>query len=144
MAKKSYDWVAIKVQFINSSLTVKEFADKYSIPYGTLKKQATQGKWLDDRSAIGAETVRKSAEVSTDVRAYQLTDLEHECVDTAKKALGKLNMMLDSSDKPNQVAVISSALVNLQKVYRLALGASTENQTVKEVTDFAEWLKNDV
>ena len=51
-------------------------------------------------------------------------------------------MMLDSADKPNQVAVISSALVNLQKVYRLALGASTDNQAVGSSEDFAEWLKD--
>lgn len=142
MAKKSYDWVAIKIQFINSSLTIPEFSEKYDIPLGTLKKQVAQGSWMNERSQVGAETVRKSAEVSSDIRAYQLTDLEHECVDIAKKALGKLNMMLDSADKPNQVAVISSALVNLQKVYRLALGASTDNQAVGSSEDFAEWLKD--
>ena len=123
MAKKSYDWVAIKIQFINSSLTIPEFSAKYDIPLGTLKKQVAQGSWMNERSQVGAETVRKSA-------------------DTAKKALGKLNMMLDSADKPNQVAVISSALVNLQKVYRLALGASTDNQAVGSSEDFAEWLKD--
>lgn len=142
MAKKSYDWVAIKVQFINSSLTVQEFADKFSIPYGTLKKQATQGKWLDERSAIGAETIRKSTEISTDIRAYQLTELENEHIKLAQKAQSKLHYMLDTADNANQVSVVSTAMVNLQKVYRLALGASTENQATQEVSDFNKWLED--
>lgn len=142
MAKKSYDWVAIKVQFINSSLTVQEFADKFSIPYGTLKKQATKGKWLDERVAIGAETIRKSNEISTDIRAYQLTELDNETLKLINRAQKKLAVLIDVSEKANELKSISGAIIDLQKGYRLALGASTENQATQEVSDFTQWLEN--
>lgn len=142
MAKKSYDWVAIKVQFINSSLTIPEFSEKYDIPLGTLKKQVAQGSWMDERSRVGAETVRKSIEVSSDVRAYQLTELESKNIELAKKAQRKLDYMLDTAENANQVSTVANAMVNLQKVYRLALGGSTENQETKEVSSFGGWLED--
>lgn len=141
MAKKSYDWVAIKVQFINSSLSISEFSTKYDIPLGTLKKQVAQGAWIEERSRVGTETVRKSVEVSSDIRAYQLTELEQENINLAKKAQSKLHHMLDTAENANQVSTVATAMVNLQKVYRLALGASTDNQATGATTDFAQWLE---
>ncbi|QLB20084.1 hypothetical protein A6B43_00285 [Vespertiliibacter pulmonis] len=141
MAKKSYDWVAIKVQFINSSLTISEFSEKYSIPFGTLKKQVAQGSWLDERSQVGTETVRKSVEVSSDIRAYQLTELDNKTLALIGKAQDKLARMIEQSAEAKELKSISSAIVDLQKGYRLALGASTENQSKQDVSEFADWVK---
>lgn len=141
MAKKSYDWVAIKVQFINSSLTISEFSEKYSIPFGTLKKQVAQGSWLDERSQVGTETVRKSVEVSSDIRAYQLTELDNKTLALIGKAQDKLARMIERSAEAKELKSISSAIVDLQKGYRLALGASTENQSKQDVSEFADWVK---
>lgn len=141
MAKKSYDWVAIKVQFINSSLTIPEFSEKYNIPLGTLKKQVAQGSWMDERSRVGAETVRKSVEVSSDIRAYQLTELDNKTLSLIGKAQDKLERMIEKSGEAKELKSISSAIVDLQKGYRLALGASTENQATTEGFDRESWLK---
>lgn len=141
MAKKSYDWVAIKVQFINSSLTIPEFSEKYDIPLGTLKKQVAQGSWMDERSRVGAETVRKSVEVSSDIRAYQLTELDNKTLTLIGKAQDKLERMIEQSAEAKELKSISGAIVDLQKGYRLALGASTDNQATKEVKDFSVWLE---
>ncbi|MFZ7198495.1 hypothetical protein [Avibacterium avium] len=141
MAKKPYDWVAIKVQFINSSLTISEFSEKYNIPLGTLKKQVAQGSWMDERSRIGTETVRKSVEVSTDIRAYQLTELDNETLHLISQAQKRLASLIEISEKANELKSISSAIVDLQKGYRLALGASTENQATSEGFDRENWLK---
>lgn len=141
MAKKSYDWVAIKVQFINSSLTIPEFSQKYDIPLGTLKKQVAQGLWMDERSRVGAETVRKSVEVSSDIRAYQLTELDNKTLALIGKAQDKLERMIEQAAEAKELKSISGSIVDLQKGYRLALGASTENQATQAVSEFSDWIK---
>lgn len=141
MAKKSYDWVAIKVQFINSSLTIPEFSQKYDIPLGTLKKKVAQGLWMEERSRVGAETVRKSVEVSSDIRAYQLTELDNKTLALIGKAQDKLERMIEQAAEAKELKSISGSIVDLQKGYRLALGASTENQAVGSGADFAKIIE---
>lgn len=40
------------------------FSGKYGIPFGTLTKQVSQGKWLDEGINIGSDTGQKSIEFS--------------------------------------------------------------------------------
>ncbi|CAM3861552.1 hypothetical protein [Avibacterium endocarditidis] len=141
MAKKSYDWVAIKVQFINSSLSAKEFAEKYGIPYGSLSKQVAQGKWIDERKLIGKDAENKSIEFSVNNRAAKLAQIDDDCVKTAELINNKIIELLPTIDSPVALKALSGALKDTQSVTRLALGASTENQATSEGFDRENWLK---
>lgn len=140
MAKKSYDWVAIKVQFINSSLSAKEFAEKYGIPYGSLSKQVAQGKWNDERKTVGKDTENKSIEYSVNNRAAKLAQIDDDCVKTAEEINRKLRELLPTIDSPMALKALSGTLKDTQAVTRLALGASTDNQAVDSSVNFAEIL----
>lgn len=141
MAKKSYDWVAIKVQFINSSLSTREFAKQNDIPFGTLKRKVSQELWLEERSNIDPILIQKSVEKSIDNRVDELTKFEQENLKAISKAQKKVIGMLGICEKPSEIKALSGALVDFQKVYRLALGASTENQATSEGFDRENWLK---
>ncbi|VEH67288.1 Uncharacterised protein [Rodentibacter pneumotropicus] len=141
MAKKSYDWGAIKVQFINSSLSTREFAEQNDIPFGTLKRKVSKELWLEERSNIAPMVIQRSVEKIIDNRVDELTKFEKENLKAISKAQNKVIGMLEMCEKPNEIKALSSALVDFQKVYRLALGASTENQATQEVTDFNSWLE---
>lgn len=141
MAKKSYDWVAIKVQFINSSLSTREFAEKYGIPFGTLTKQVAQGKWLDERISIGSDVEQKSIEYSVNNRAAKLAQVDDDCVKTAEEINRKLRELLPTIDSPMALKALSGTLKDTQAITRLAIGASTDNQAVGSPPDYAKWLK---
>lgn len=141
MAKKSYDWVAIKVQFINSSLSISDFSERHNIPFGTLKKQVAQGRWLDERSVIGTEMVRKSTEISIESKALKLAQVDGDCVKTAEEINKKLRELLPTIDSPMALKALSGTLKDTQSVVRLALGASTENQATGSVKSFDDWVK---
>lgn len=141
MAKKSYDWVAIKVQFINSSLSTREFAEKYGIPFGTLTKQVAQGKWLDERISIGSDAEQKSIEYSVNNRAARLAKFDDDCVDLADEFRKKAKEFLHQIDSPMALKALTGAMKDTQAMARLALGASTDNQATKEVKDFSVWLE---
>lgn len=141
MAKKSYDWVAIKIQFVNSSLSTREFAEKYGIPFGTLTKQVAQGKWLDERISIGSYTEQKSIEYSVNNRAAKLAQFDDDCVSLADEFRKKAQEFLHQIDSPMALKALTGAMKDTQAMARLALGASTENQATQEVTDFNSWLE---
>lgn len=140
MAKKSYDWVSIKLQFINSSLTTREFAEKYGIPFGTLTKQVAQGKWLEERIIIGSDTEQKSIEFSVNNRAARLAKFDDDCVDLADDFRKKAKEFLHQIDSPMALKALTGAMKDTQAMARLALGASTENQAVDANFDFAKIL----
>lgn len=141
MAKKSYDWVAIKVQFINSSLSTREFAEKYGIPFGTLTKQVAQGKWLDERITIGSDTEQKSLEFSVSNRAARLAKFDDDCVDLADDFRKKAKEFLHQIDSPLALKALTGAMKDTQAIARLALGASTENQAIGSAKSFDDWVK---
>lgn len=140
MAKKSYDWVSIKLQFINSSLNTREFAEKYGIPFGTLRKQVAQGKWLDERIIIGSDTEQKSIEFSVNNRAARLAKFDDDCVDLADDFRKKAKEFLHRIDSPMALKALTGAMKDTQAMARLALGASTEDQAVDANFDFAKIL----
>lgn len=141
MAKKSYDWVAIKLQYINSSLNTREFAEKYGIPFGTLTKQVAQGKWQDERNTIGSHTEQKSIEFSVNNRAAKLAKFDDDCVELADDFRKKAKEFLHQIDSPMALKALTGAMKDTQVIARLALGASTENQSTQNVTEFSDWLK---
>lgn len=141
MAKKSYDWVAIKVQFINSSLSTREFSEKYGIPYGSLSKQVAQGKWLDERKEIGKDTETKSIEFSVNNRAIKLAKVDDDYIELADDFLRKAKALLKEIDSPMALKALTGAMKDTQAMVRLALGASTENQSKQDVSEFADWVK---
>lgn len=140
MAKKSYDWVSIKLQFINSSLSIPEFAESYGIPKSTLSKQVAQGNWLDERNQIGIVTESKSIEFSVNNRAARLAKFDDDCVDLADDFRKKAKEFLHQIDSPMALKALTGAMKDTQAMARLALGASTENQAVDANFDFAKIL----
>lgn len=141
MAKKSYDWVAIKVQFINSSLSTKEFSEKYGIPFGTLTKQVAQGKWLNERNIIGSDTEQKSIEFSVNNRASRLAKFDDDCAELADDFRKKAKEFLHQIDSPMALKALTGAMKDTQAMARLASGASTENLSTREIPPFEDWVK---
>lgn len=142
MAKKSYDWVAIKLEFVKSTLSIRDFAQAYGIPHSTLLKKAAAEKWSDERNQIGIRLESKAVDKVTDDKSDELAQFERKSLKAISRTHDKLLMMLEMAEKPSELKAVSGALVDLQKVYRLALGASTENQANKTVSDFSDWLES--
>lgn len=141
MAKKAYDWGAIKIQFIHSSLSIKDFSEKYGTPYGTLRKQVAQGKWLEERNNIGSDTEQKSIEFSVANRAARLAKIDEEYIKLADEITRKARELMASVDSPMALKALASSIKESQSIARLAMGASTENQSKQEVDAFADWVK---
>lgn len=139
MAK--YDWNVIKTQFITSSLTIEEFATQNAIPVGTLRRQVSKGKWLEERDQVEIKVRSKSIEFVVNDRAARLAKFDDDCVEIADDFRKKAKEFLHQIDSPMALKALTGAMKDAQAMARLALGASTENQAVGNSQDFASWLE---
>ncbi|MGX2956415.1 hypothetical protein ACWIYZ_04905 [Ursidibacter arcticus] len=139
MAK--YDWNVIKTQFITSSLTIEEFATQNAIPVGTLRRQVSQGKWLEERDQVEIKVRSKSIEFSVNNRAARLAKFDDDCIEIADDFRKKAKEFLHQIDSPMALKALTGAMKDTQAMARLALGASTENQAVGNTQDFSVWLE---
>lgn len=49
---KSIDWVSMRVRFLNSDYSLKEFAEQNGVSYSIVRAKASQGKWIKERDAL--------------------------------------------------------------------------------------------
>lgn len=136
------DWVSIGVEFIASNLTVEEFAGSRGIPYSTLKKQATASGWMEKRRASGAQVVREAVELIVDDKAGALAKFDGRMLSIVDSLAFQIEAGAAVADDPSKVKTLASAAKDLQHVYRLALGASTDNQSVQSVVDFEAFVND--
>ena len=60
------DWIAVKNEYINGNCSYRKLAEKYEIPFGTLRARAQKEKWPKLREKqlhrISTKTAQKTAE----------------------------------------------------------------------------------
>ena len=136
------DWSAIGVEFIASNMTVEDFAKFKGIPYGTLKKQATAKEWMEKRCASGTQVVRGAIELIVNDKASALAKFDGRMLSIVETLALQIEAGAVEADEPSKVKTLASAAKDLQHVYRLALGASTDNQSVQSVVDFEAFVND--
>lgn len=67
--KKKPDWNAVKAEYIGGDISQRDLADKYSIPYATLRDKAQAEKWTDARTKARQKGVEKSAQKAAQATA---------------------------------------------------------------------------
>lgn len=134
------DWNEIRLNFINSDLSVERFAEKYEIPTGLLSRHVYKGKWMDERKAFREAVFHKRALATVDERVAQLAKVDESFIQTSEDMLKKARELLPTVESPMALKSLAGTLKDLQVVMRLSLGASTENQATQVVQDFSDWL----
>lgn len=54
------DWIAIKNEYVTTSISYRKLAEKYGIPFSTLKCQAMKDKWFQQREQYRHKVETKS------------------------------------------------------------------------------------
>ena len=139
--KNKHDWKKLKMAFVRSNLSIAEFGRSNGIPDGTLRKRVSADKWMEERDRFGSATVEKSISKAIEDTSSQLAKFEDKTLRIIKSMQRKVEELADVAEKAYDVKTLTSTLIELQKGYRLALGASTENQAQQNGFDREEWLK---
>lgn len=124
------DWAAIKLDYIHSSLTLREVADKHGIKAAGVMRRAAKESWDAERKQKSAEVSKVAGTSLIDIRASELAIYNAQDLDAAKAIREKALAMLDVAAYPGDVKSIAAAVDTASKVARLALGVATENATI--------------
>ena len=129
MAK--YYWNKLKDQFMNGNYkNLKEFAQKKNIPYKTLQQSAVG--WVKEKQEKDRE---KTEKIQEEVHARQTEQEINRILSRNEKVLNAEDKLLEVYEKlsaddiiqwakksPKAFVSLTSGLVNLQKIHRVAEG----------------------
>ena len=137
MGKKSAipenDWDLIRTEYISSSISIRELADKYKCSADALEKRCYTQNWTDQRRKISAEVLAKAEAEITARRAEELVEFNKQDLQIAKALRGQIAKHINEAMQSNEllsakeIKTLVSAASDAQKIGRLALGVSTSN-----------------
>lgn len=135
------DWAEIELAFINSNKSLKDIAEEFMVGYANVRKKASEGNWQAKRNNSSQLVTKKAQQIAENVRVLQLAEFTQNDLDRCRELQDEIKKLIPQIEKPADLKSLTGSLLDLQKCYRLALGASTENQSVQDVEVFEEWVK---
>lgn len=127
--KKEPDWAAIRGEFLNSDITLKELAAKHGVSLSAVSKQSAKGKWSEKRKKLRADKAEKVSERLHERDVKQtVKDIERVCK-AAGKLIDQVNKAIAQVGK--QVYVSKDRKIITVSETSNADGSSTVDQTVK-------------
>jgi len=124
------DWNLLRVEYVTSSITMRELADKHGIKAAGIMRRAANEKWEAERKQESAKVITASLESSVIDRSAELEAFNAEDLAMAKAIRAKASAMMEETTTPQDLKALSGAIDTAQKVGRLALGANTESSII--------------
>lgn len=123
------DWVKLRTEYVTSSLTLRELAEKHGIKAaGVMRRAASSKEGWDALRKHEAEKVSKLAiAASLPERVNELEKFNADDLKMARAIRAKAAQMMASASSPQELRALAGAVDISQRVGRLALGATTEN-----------------
>jgi hypothetical protein len=140
MAKKSAisdkDWDLLRAEYISSSISIRELADKFSCSADALEARAGREQWTEQRRKMSAEVLERANQEIADKRVAELVKFNEEDLEIARAIRKQIRTHIEDSIQSNNlmksddIRKLASAAESAQKIGRLALGVSTNNNEV--------------
>ena len=96
-------WRKIKAEYIAGGISQRALAEKYGIPWGTLRKRANQEKWNAKRKNAEKKTEQKVEQRTAEKTAEIVADNATLCEQIKTKLLRRLSDMVDNFPNTNAV-----------------------------------------
>jgi hypothetical protein len=136
--KQPADWTVIRAEYIAGNISYRELALKHGVTYASLRKRGSVEGWAGERRRHSARVAAELQAKTFTTRVSQLHDWNEKDLRLATVLRAKLSRRLikinDDSDDPadglSELRAIAAAAESVQRMGRLALGATTDNQGV--------------
>ena len=129
------DWVKLKQLYTEGpEITLQELAEKHKVKPQTLRLRAAREGWTEQRKLFQAKVQNLRLEKKSEIMASESAQFDSDSLKLARALFGLIAEDIKSR-KP--VKDIATALVNAQKVGKLAFGEVTDQDN--EVTIKVEY-----
>lgn len=130
-ASKKIDYAALKIEFVHSSASLADMAQRHGIKLPTLRKYAERHGWNSEKVAAEQVAVAAANAQAARERVSELTAFNADDLKIAKAIRSQVaKKIMAAGDKiiaMNELRILASAAEAAQRIGRLALGASTDN-----------------
>lgn len=141
------DWDKLKREYVTGQISYRKLAEKYGVPFGTLKHNAKVGNWCEERTRYRDRVNTKSI-AKAEAKA---TDYKSMLYDLALKVAGQLNDMTDSMSISDLAAIgvkprdITGAIKDLEDALHVKSASDLKEQEARiaKLNREAEGNKND-
>jgi len=120
------DWLNIKRDYVETTLTLAEVQAKWGIPRGTLSAQAKRGKWRDEKQQFAAKLAQMRQEK---IIAKTTGEQARFQSNISKVANAQLGMIMRQMQEPNvdtaKLLKLTNALANVQRIFITAQSIGT-------------------
>lgn len=107
------DYSKLKKEYLSSSISQRNLAAKYGVPYGSLRKVAAKEQWTELRNKARTKADAKFIDAISDKEAQTAVDI----VSVADKLLGKISELMDTMVVDTQsFKQLTSALKDLKEI----------------------------
>lgn len=130
---KEADWPAIRLAYIHGSKTLAQLAVEYGVSSSAAEKRSEREKWADARRELSDSVSRAAAERLSSERTIELANWNDADLKVARAMRGQIVAAINNATntakplKPAEIRSLASAAESVQKMGRLALGATTNN-----------------
>ena len=146
------DWVKLRTEYVTSSIVLRELADKHGVKAAGVMTRAAKEGWDAIRKQEQAKVSVAALTASVPERASELEKFNADDLRMARAIRAKAAGMMQTTNTPQDLSALARAVDTAQKVGRLALGATTENNgisgsinttsvTPKELADAVERVR---
>lgn len=140
---KKRNWAKVKAEYCTTTISLRNLAKKYNIPYSTVNTRALKEKWssqkeeilIDINAEVNAKTIQKAKEkeIEKKVKANELhTELYDKGLAVANLILDKYLASLQEGKKrtgatATNLDYLMSAISKCQKGQRMSLNIEAED-----------------
>ena len=128
------DWELVKTAYVTSNKSLADIAGDFKIGERQLKTHAKRESWVEQRKLWRVTTTKQATEKRSSEMA---TDIAQFDSDSLKLARALFGLIAEDIKSRKPVKDIATALVNAQKVGKLAFGEVTDQDN--EVTIKVEY-----
>ena len=120
------DWLNIKRDYVETTLTLAEVEAKWGIPRGTLSARATRESWRDQRQQFAAKLAQIRQEKIIDKTAEEQARCQSNISKVANAQLGLImRQMQEPGIDTAKLLKMTNALANVQRIFITAQGMGT-------------------
>ena len=123
------DWKRIKAEYIAGGTSYRKLADKYNVPFGTLRRVAKNEGWVELRAQAEHESDMKIIDEVSNKNAQKVSKV----IDVANKLLDKLGETIDSLESIDSQSIkhYTSALKDLKDIKGIKSDADMREQEAR-------------
>ena len=127
--KNMADWRKLKREYISSTITTRELAEKYHVPYSSLAKKSAAEKW----AALRKQAEKKEEALVVEKAAEKNSSVESSLQDAALMLLEKAMEGIQAVEKEDSAGMRAYGLVlkSIMDVLNIRTKADMEEQAAR-------------